>query len=252
MKMASNAVNARKVLDANREVYDSIADIYEEVDGRRKDELMAWLDGELKALGEMTSCERVLDFGCGTGLVLKKSKGFFDEAYGVDVSLNILKQVKVPVDGLVVNDGCPLPFRDNTFDSIVFFSVLHHLFDVKPYFEEAYRVLKPGGVLYTDHDLDNKFYKIFYYPLKAYRMLFNEAKRIERSKGVPEETVRLSEYHSDGLKKEEVTNALTGVGFREISIEYHWRGLNKLTNKVFGGGKFPHGFAPFTLIKTIK
>ena len=250
--MISDSVDAKRVLDANREVYDSIADIYEEVDGRRKNELMEWLDDELKALGGMTSGGRILDFGCGTGLVLKKSKAYFEDTYGLDVSLNILKEIEFPVDGLLVNDGCPLPFRDNTFESVVFFSVLHHLFDVKPYFEEACRILKPGGILYTDHDLDNKFYRRFYYPLKAYRMLFNEAKTIERSKGVSEETVKLSEYHSDGLKKEEVARALNDAGFRDIKFSYHWQGLNKILNKVFGGKRFPSGLAPLASITAVK
>ena len=250
--MTSDAVDAKNVLDANREVYDSIADIYEEVDGRRTDEVMEWFDDELETLSEMTSGGRILDFGCGTGLVLKKSKRFFDEAYGVDVSLNILKQITSQCNGLIVNDGRPLPFRDNSFDSVIFFSVLHHLFDVKPYFEEACRILKPGGILYTDHDLDNKFYRRFYYPLKAYRMLFNEAKTIERSKGVSEETVKLSEYHSDGLKKEEVARALNDAGFRDIKFSYHWQGLNKILNKVFGGKRFPSGLAPLASITAVK
>ncbi|MFH1788374.1 MAG: methyltransferase domain-containing protein [Candidatus Altiarchaeota archaeon] len=250
--MASDTVDAKRVLDANREVYDAIADIYEKVDGRRKDELMEWLEFELDSLSKRTSRGRILDFGCGTGFVLKKSKRFFDESYGVDVSFNILKKINVPVNGIVVNDGNPLPFRNESFDVVVFFSVLHHLFDLKPYFREAYRVLKPGGVLYADHDLDNMFYKNFFFPLKAYRMVFNEAKAIQSSKGVSEETFRLSEYHSNGLKKEEVSTTLDDAGFKEVRFSYHWQGLNKILNKVFGGRKFPQGLAPLMSITAVK
>lgn len=45
----------------------------------------------------------------------------------------------------VVADAQKLPFNNNTFSNIVLFDVLHHLQCPLLFFEEAVRVLKPGG-----------------------------------------------------------------------------------------------------------
>ncbi|NJM09799.1 MAG: class I SAM-dependent methyltransferase [Bdellovibrionaceae bacterium] len=42
-------------------------------------------------------------------------------------------------------DGCNLPFRDATFDTILNIQVLEHTFEPFKMFEEGIRVLKPGG-----------------------------------------------------------------------------------------------------------
>ena len=248
-------INEKRVLDANRLVYDAIADIYEEVDGRRGDSTMAWMDGVLRNLSERTSGGRLLDFGCGTGLVLGKSRSFFREIYGLDVSLRVMKQVACKTEGLVLGDGKPLPFKDDTFDVASFFSVLHHLYDVQPYFKEAYRVIKPGGILYTDHDLDNKFFRRFKYPISVYRKLFDRSRKITGRKAVSGEAVRLSEFRSEGLHTGDVSKALKDAGFRDIKVEFHWLGLNPLANKLSGGMRgttFRQGFAPLMSVTAVK
>lgn len=44
-----------------------------------------------------------------------------------------------------VGDAQDLPFEDESFDGIFLLDVLHHLAEPKKFFEEANRVLKPGG-----------------------------------------------------------------------------------------------------------
>jgi SAM-dependent methyltransferase len=45
----------------------------------------------------------------------------------------------------VVADAQKLPFADRSFDNIVMFDVLHHIENVTLFFNEALRVLRPGG-----------------------------------------------------------------------------------------------------------
>ncbi len=45
----------------------------------------------------------------------------------------------------VVADAQDLPFEDQSFDNIVMFDVLHHIENVSLFFNEALRVLRPGG-----------------------------------------------------------------------------------------------------------
>jgi ubiquinone/menaquinone biosynthesis C-methylase UbiE len=45
----------------------------------------------------------------------------------------------------VVADAQDLPFPDQSFDNIVMFDVLHHIENVSLFFNQALRVLRPGG-----------------------------------------------------------------------------------------------------------
>lgn len=85
--------------------------------------------------------ETVLDFGCGDlsfAIALKKAKKNL-EITGVDVVdfHNRDKSVK-----FVPYKGGKLPFKNNSFDTVISFHVLHHTNDAKQYFQEIFRVSK--------------------------------------------------------------------------------------------------------------
>jgi SAM-dependent methyltransferase/uncharacterized protein YbaR (Trm112 family) len=50
----------------------------------------------------------------------------------------------------LVCDAHDLPFRDNTFDGVVCQAVLEHVLDPPRVVEEIHRVLKPGGIVYSE------------------------------------------------------------------------------------------------------
>jgi len=89
---------------------------------------------------------KVLDIGCGTGLLLKELSAVAD-AYGVDMS-------PVAVDfchqrglsNVMQTDGVSLPFPDATFDAVFALDVIEHIDDDTAAVREMKRVLKPGGV----------------------------------------------------------------------------------------------------------
>lgn len=64
--------------------------------------------------------------------------------YNCDYSYEILKYDTSELR--CVGEGEALPFRNNTFDNVVSGDVLEHVKDKQKYLEEAYRVLKPGGI----------------------------------------------------------------------------------------------------------
>lgn len=78
---------------------------------------------------------RVLELGSGGGFLGEMQSNCITSEvfYGPDVD--------------VVLDGCSLPFADSTLASIVMVDVLHHIPDVRKFFVEAERTLKPGGVM---------------------------------------------------------------------------------------------------------
>jgi len=88
-----------------------------------------------------TKKETVLDFGCGDlsfAKALKKVRPMLSIT-GVDVVdfHNRDKSIK-----FVYYDGKKLPFRNDSFDTVIAFHVLHHTTDAKKYFKELVRVAK--------------------------------------------------------------------------------------------------------------
>lgn len=85
--------------------------------------------------------EKVLDFGCGDLSLSKSLKAFNQslEITGVDVVnfKNSQENIK-----FVQYDGNKLPFKDNSFDTVISFYVFHHCDDVSESFRECARVAK--------------------------------------------------------------------------------------------------------------
>jgi SAM-dependent methyltransferase len=85
----------------------------------------------------------VLDVGCGVGTYVRRFASLTPHAFGVDVSLTRLAQAGLP--RLVAAEGERLPFRDESFDVLVFNEVIEHVRDDRQTLEDALRVLRPGG-----------------------------------------------------------------------------------------------------------
>ena len=96
--------------------------------------------------GRIGPGKQVLELGCGKGLYTEKLVPGGSTLTAIDISWDLLKaaadQSRSP--HYLVGDGHLLPFPDNTFDSVVGVSVLHHL-EVPVVLSEAARVLQPGG-----------------------------------------------------------------------------------------------------------
>lgn len=94
-----------------------------------------------------------LEIGCGVGRVSEFIARDFYKLVAVDISREMLKigRVRVPANNILwlCNDGVSLsPVEDRSVDLIFSLAVFQHIPDaatVVDYFEEAARVLKPGG-----------------------------------------------------------------------------------------------------------
>jgi methionine biosynthesis protein MetW len=94
--------------------------------------------------------KRLLDLGCGDGVLGSLLKDRFNEVAGVDISDQALSRAKQR--GLTtyrVNvDEEPLPFPDSTFDAITCLDLIEHVFEPRVLVAEIARVLAPDGSLY--------------------------------------------------------------------------------------------------------
>ncbi len=100
----------------------------------------------------------ILDLGCGTALIpiLLAEKLPAARVIAVDYSQNMLligrqhlidKNLSSSIT-LLRADAKRLPFEEATFSQVVSNSLIHHLADPRIAFSEAYRVTRPGGLLF--------------------------------------------------------------------------------------------------------
>jgi ubiquinone/menaquinone biosynthesis C-methylase UbiE len=95
----------------------------------------------------------VVDIGCGPGNVFAALGGNPKLLIGVDVSLGGLKMAKKLGYQPLLADAQNLPLRSEIADIVVINATLHHCEDMEAALQEAARLVKPGGVLVSDHDL---------------------------------------------------------------------------------------------------
>ena len=103
---------------------------------------------------------RVLDFGCGDGMMLRHFRKIAEsgEAWGVDINGSQMvwcqRHLSPPFKFATTTSFPHLPFEEGSFDLIYSFSVFTHICDLaEAWLLELRRILRRGGVLYlTIHD----------------------------------------------------------------------------------------------------
>ena len=91
---------------------------------------------------------RVLDVGCGRGLLLQAFHRRGWEVQGTELSDQAARYAR-EVAGVAVETGCveDIKFPEAHFDVVTMWHVLEHVHDPRVVLAEVSRILKPGGVL---------------------------------------------------------------------------------------------------------
>jgi ubiquinone/menaquinone biosynthesis C-methylase UbiE len=95
---------------------------------------------------------KVLDVGCGPGVLVEHLRRVGCEVWGVDGSVRMIEQAQQNYGDdervhLVVGDASALPFADNSFDALTCTGVIDRIERHEVALREMVRVLKPGGTL---------------------------------------------------------------------------------------------------------
>ncbi len=118
--------------------------------------------------------ERIIDIGSGTGDIAKSilKREFKGTLHLLDLNKRMLKIGKKSLkknNGVFFHQGNAekLKFQNNYFDKYIISFCLRNITNINKSFEEAYRVLKPGGSYFClefskpKSDYVNKFYKTY-------------------------------------------------------------------------------------------
>lgn len=117
-----------------------------------KQEILGDCNLNQKILEALPSVNTVVDLGCGTGDLLPLLRQRADHVIGVEKSEQMLKLArqhysheKSQID-IRVGELEHLPLRDGEADAALTNMVLHHLPEPQKAFQEAFRILRPGGI----------------------------------------------------------------------------------------------------------
>lgn len=149
-------MDSAALIKQNIEAHDRVADSYADAHGEiynptEQARLHAALGRAMSAV--RSGGARALDFGCGAGNLSDHLKDLGARVVAADVSPGFLQRMGARGFETARLNGTDLrEFPDASFDLVATYSVLHHVPDYLAAVREMARVLKPGGVLYIDHE----------------------------------------------------------------------------------------------------
>lgn len=188
-------------------------------------------------LRQLSSAEayKILEIGCGRGQVVRKLRALGYDVRGVDFDADsVLDSVRsgghFPGD---IGDLNYLPYPDNAYDAILLAGTVEHVYGgPEKGFSEAFRVLRPGGLMVLTIPYINLVRKLvlpFYLTRDWWFAYFPKARK-----------ERFFEYV---FTRSEVVRVLSGAGFqvRECQRAYYTTVLRKIPGMkaameaIFGG-----------------
>lgn len=97
------------------------------------------------------NAELILDVGCGNGWVAKYFVSKGKKIVSMDIALKnpvkVLQENPGENHAAIVADAYHLPFKKNSFDTIIASEIMEHVYDPKIFITKLLEVLKPGGKL---------------------------------------------------------------------------------------------------------
>ena len=130
-----------------RDFFDQVAMTYQHDDSKLIAELLDSL--------YVSKCHRVLDLGCGKGIISQKLVDLNQgEVVGLDISHEMLKYAEEKINDSRVKfvNADFYQYTDEPFDAIICFDAYPHFMDVDGFVDKANELLKEDGLLAIIHD----------------------------------------------------------------------------------------------------
>ena len=175
---------------------------------------------------KLTGKEKVLEAGAGTGKISKEIKSKVKSIIAMDSNIKMLELIKD--DSIIIEEGDvrEMPFKDKTFDRVIFRNVLHHCAGyVSQVIDEALRVLKKGGMILVSegvpisNDCVSDFAQIV--TIKENRLIFTDediGRLLYKFKEICEYPVMLEQQSVDNW----LDNCIEDIGMKaKIKLIHH-------------------------------
>lgn len=240
------------VLKANIDLHTALASTYETDQPHYLPENKALVSARLARFASTSGNDVLIDLGCGTGFIIDLALPYYKTIFGIDITPAMLSKVNLSLEKvkLFQFNTESIPLDGNIANAVTANSFLHHLYDIRPTIAEAYRLLKNGGVFYSEEDPNAYFWESMKslsecsdevknsYSDILNRELSNTLKahkKIEVLKGVDAQVVQMAEYQKmvkGGMRPEEIEAIFHEIGFSKVNVEYYWfLGQAKITHQ---------------------
>jgi 2-polyprenyl-3-methyl-5-hydroxy-6-metoxy-1,4-benzoquinol methylase len=123
-----------------------------------EESLINSFDNKLKLICRYINHGKLLEVGAAYGTFMSLANQYF-RCTGLDVSAHAARMAR-EIYGLEVQQGGieqKTEFKENTFDVVAMWDVIEHLIQPIEALKEAYRVLKPGGMIFFSTDDANNW-----------------------------------------------------------------------------------------------
>lgn len=187
------------------------------------------LRGRVQGIPDFVPGGKVLDIGCGFGLLLDLLKEAGWETHGVDVSERAIELVKRKGHHGISGELRAGHFGSGYFDAVIMSHSIEHLREPREYLALAHEMLKPGGQLVVlapnARSLGLKLFGRAWAPIETPRHLFVPS---------PKALIRM----------------LRAAGFRAESLKYTGSNWSQSLDYLFNGRYTPGSFfyRPFVSI----
>lgn len=238
----SKEITRDDVLKANIYIHTSLIDLYDDQPHFRsenKEKVSAILAELRNALDiPVGAPSKLLDMGCGTGFLLGLAVDYFDELHGVDITPAMLDKIDTSSGKIQLHCGSAeeTPFEDGSFDIVTAYSFMDHLFELKSFLTEVYRVLKPGGVFYSDQNANRSFWNavgrldgsLDQYSAIVQREMtagLRAEEEFAKKRDIDTEEFRTAEFiktQANGINAKEVVELAREIGFSECCVKFDW------------------------------
>lgn len=234
----------KKEIERSNIIYHTkLSKTYDQTQPYFKKENTEQVAARLKDLSSRTSGRALLDLGCGTGFMLTLAKPYFKELHGIDLTPSMLKIAESKFKNVrgrkvVLQTGNTesLPYPSGQFDVVTANSFLHHLHQLLPTLKEACRVLKKGGIFYSEQDPNYYFWesmmdieklpgisKLLEAERDAVCKMAEKVRAAEKT-NLSDRVIEMAEYQKakGGFKETEIKRYFKKAGFSKIDYEYNW------------------------------
>ena len=220
----------KQVEEANKKFHSIFAKKYNEDNQHVTGNNFDGVTNDLKSIIKPAERDRLVDFGSGTGFILRVAKGMIKELIAVDFTRDIIKNIPKELNAKIyIANTENVSIKSNSTDVVTAYAFLHHLYELQPTLQEAYRILKPGGVFYSGLD-PNKLYWSYlknYQDVSGNAILERELRVVVKiadimaQKGIDADITNASEYQKQvkgGFDPDELKEVFKDVGFRKIEV----------------------------------